>query len=69
METGDLCEVLGDKSPVGVYIVQDEKFCCVNPCFQSFTGYREDELLGRDCLGLVIPEDRNMVRENAIKIY
>ena len=60
---------MGDKSPVGVYIVQDEEFCYINPDIQSFTGWRKGELLGRDCPELVIPEDRDMVRENAMKKY
>jgi PAS domain S-box-containing protein len=68
-EIADLSEVLGNKSPVGVYIVQDEKFCYVNSSFQSFTGYKEDELPDRDYLEHVITEDRNMVSENAIGIY
>jgi len=38
MEIEDLFQVLGDKSPVGGYIIQDEKFCYVNPVFQGFTG-------------------------------
>jgi PAS domain S-box-containing protein len=61
-------ETLANKSPVGFYIVQDGKFRYTNPTFQNTTGYREDELLGRDSLELIVPEDREMVRENAIKM-
>jgi PAS domain S-box-containing protein len=69
-ETGteNLFETLANESPVGLYIIQDGKFCYTNPTFQSTTGYKEDELLGRDALGLVVPEDREQVRENAIKM-
>jgi PAS domain S-box-containing protein len=67
-ETENLFETLANKSPVGLYIVHDGKFCYTNPTFQSTTGYREDELLGRDALELVVPEDRERVRENAIKM-
>jgi PAS domain S-box-containing protein len=67
-ETENLFETLANKSPVGLYIVQDGKFCYTNPPFQSTTGYTEDELLGRDSLELVVPEDRERVRENAIKM-
>jgi PAS domain S-box-containing protein len=67
-ETENLFETLANKSPVGLYIVQDGKFCYTNPTFQSTTGYTEDELLGRDSLELVVPEDRERVRENAIKM-
>jgi len=67
-ETEDLFETLANKSPVGLCIIQDGKFCYTNPTFQSNTGYREDELLGRDSLELIVPEDRKMVKENAIKM-
>jgi PAS domain S-box-containing protein len=66
-ETENLFEILANKSPVGLYIVQDGKFCYTNPAFQSTTGYKEDELLGKNALELVTPEDREKVRENAIK--
>jgi PAS domain S-box-containing protein len=55
-------------SPIGIYIVQDEKFRFVNPEFQKITGYREDELLGTESQRMVFPEDWNMVRENAVKM-
>jgi len=67
-KTETLFETLANKSPVGVYIVQDGKFCYVNPSFERCTGYKEDELLGQDSLEPVFPEDREMVRENAIKM-
>jgi PAS domain S-box-containing protein len=65
-ETENLFETLANKSPVGLYIVQDGRFCYTNPTFQTATGYREDELLGWSSLELVVPEDRERVRENAI---
>src|SRR3972149_5183016 len=67
-EAENLFEILANKSPVGLYIVQDEKFSYTNHTFQSTTGYTEDELLGRDALELVVPEDKKRVRENAIKM-
>ncbi|MFW6118352.1 MAG: PAS domain S-box protein [Chloroflexota bacterium] len=66
--TENLFETLANKSPVGLYIVQDGRFYYTNPTFQTNTGYREDELLGRDSLELVVPEDRERVRENAINM-
>jgi PAS domain S-box-containing protein len=66
-ETKDLFETLANESPVGLCIIQDGKFCYTNPTFQYNTGYGEDELLGRDALDLVVPEDKEKVRENAIK--
>jgi PAS domain S-box-containing protein len=67
-ETENLFETLANKSPVGLYIVQNGKFCYTNSTFQTSTGYREDELLGRNSLELTVPEDGKRVRENAIKM-
>jgi len=64
----DLFESLTLNSPVGIYIVQNGKFQFVNPQFQKDTGYSKNELLGMDSLRLVIPEDREMVRENAVRM-
>ena len=55
-------------SPVGLFIIQDGKFRFVNDVFHGVTGGSPDELLGTDSLALVIPEDRDMVRENAIQM-
>jgi PAS domain S-box-containing protein len=63
-----LLRTLCDSSPVGIYIIQDRKIQYVNPKFQELTGYSEDELLGMDSFRLVLPEDRNMVRENTVKM-
>lgn len=55
-------------SPIGIYVVQDRKFRFINPELQKITGYNEDELLGMESLKLVFNEDRNMVKENAVKM-
>jgi len=64
----DLLKTVSINSPVGIYIVQDRKFCYVNYQFLEDTGYSEDELLGTDPLQIVMPEDRDMVRDHAIKM-
>ncbi|MBW1674143.1 MAG: PAS domain S-box protein, partial [Deltaproteobacteria bacterium] len=64
----ELFRTLFNKSPVGLYIIQGRKFQLINPRFIELTGYREDEFLGRDSLAFILPEDRNMVRENIIKM-
>ncbi|MCL5960758.1 MAG: sensor domain-containing diguanylate cyclase [Chloroflexi bacterium] len=63
-----LFTILAKSSPIGIYIVQGRKLCFVNQQFQRQTGYGEEELMGMDPLELVTPEDRGMVRENAIKM-
>jgi len=62
----ELFKSLALSSPVGIYIIQEGKFQYVNPTFQKNTGYSETELIGTEALRLVFPEDRDMVRENAI---
>ena len=61
-----LFRVLFENSPSGVYIAQDGKFQFVNSQFQRYTGYSENELLGMGPLQLVILEDRNAVKRNAV---
>ncbi|MBM4444468.1 MAG: PAS domain S-box protein [Chloroflexi bacterium] len=53
-------------TPTGIYIIQDGCLQYVNRQFQSFTGHSRDELLGTDYLRLVMPEDREVFKENAL---
>ena len=55
-------------SPIGIYMVQDGKFIFVNPEFQRISGFDEKELLGTESLEIVLPEDRDRVRNNAIQM-
>jgi len=64
----ELLKIMGDKSPVGICIMQDGKFCYVNSKFPIAIGYTADKLIGKDSLEIVVPEDREMVRENTIKM-
>ncbi|MFC1908932.1 PAS domain S-box protein [Chloroflexota bacterium] len=61
-------QALFNSSLIGIYIIQNGKFQFVNPRFQEYIGYSEQELLGRDSLSFVHPEDRGKVRENAVKM-
>ena len=64
----EVLKILSEQTPVGVCIMQDGKFCYVNSNFPIAIGYTVDELLGKDYLDIVVPEDREMVRENTIKM-
>jgi PAS domain S-box-containing protein len=64
----ELFRTLANSSPVGIYIVQGGRFQFVNPQFQKYVGYSEDELLGMDSLSLIASQDRNRVRRNAVKM-
>ncbi len=62
----ELFKTLADNSPVGVFISQDGKFKFVNPHFERVTGYSEGELLDKDAMALVLPEDRKFARKQAL---
>jgi diguanylate cyclase (GGDEF)-like protein/PAS domain S-box-containing protein len=53
-------------SPIGMYVVENGKFKLINSQFEKYTGYTQDELMGTDSLSLVVPQQREMVRKNAI---
>ncbi|MBN1365277.1 MAG: PAS domain S-box protein [Syntrophaceae bacterium] len=52
---------------VGIYIVQHGKFVYVSDLYQKITGYTESELIGAYSLRNIHPDDKENVRENAIK--
>jgi PAS domain S-box-containing protein len=64
----ELLKILSEQAPVGVCIVQDGKFCYFNSNFPIAIGYTADELVGKDPLELIVPEDRERVKENEIEM-
>jgi PAS domain S-box-containing protein len=64
----ELVETLTEQLPVGVCVMQDGKFCYVNSTFPIAIGYTVDELIGMDSLQIVMPEDRELVKENTVKM-
>jgi PAS domain S-box-containing protein len=64
----EVLKILSEQVPVGVCIMQDGKFCYVNSNFPIAIGYAVDELVGKDSLEIVVPEDREMVMENTVKM-
>jgi len=55
-------------SPIGLFIIQDRKFKLINDKFRESIESSSDEILATDSMKFVIPEDREMVREFAIKM-
>ena len=62
----ELFNTLTCSSPIGIYIVQDNKFKYVNPLFQKLTGYSESELLGRELISMIPDEDRDVVKASIV---
>ncbi|MEQ8161365.1 MAG: PAS domain S-box protein, partial [Smithellaceae bacterium] len=63
-----LSRTLAVSSLIGIYVLHDGTFRFVNPKFQEYVGYSAEELIGRSSLEIVHPEDRDSVRENAVKM-
>lgn len=64
----ELFTAIAVSSPIGIYVVSSGKFRFVNPQFQKQTGFEESQLIGTNSLSLVVQEDRDTVRVNALKM-
>ena len=60
-----MLRTLSNSSPIGIYIVQDGEYKFVNPEFQKYLGYTEEELVGSVSLTYVYAEDREKSKECA----
>jgi len=67
-QSKELFRILFYRSPVGTYIIQNGHFQLVNRQLAYILGYEEDELIGKPSLSFVLAEDRDAVRENAIRM-
>jgi diguanylate cyclase (GGDEF)-like protein/PAS domain S-box-containing protein len=65
-ESEERYRILAEKSLVGVYVIQDGKFRFLNYHATANTGYTEDDLLGKESMIFVHPEDREELKKNAL---
>jgi len=63
----ELAENITSNIGVGVYIVQEGKFVYISPLYKQMTGYTDPELIGKNSLERVHPEDKEKVRRFAIQ--
>ena len=61
-----LAEALLQSTGAGIYIVKEHKFVYINPFFEELSGYSLKELAGKNSLDLVYPDDRDMVKKQAV---
>jgi PAS domain S-box-containing protein len=65
-QSEELFRTVSDSSPLGIYILRDERLQYINPQFQRLTGYSCQELLGRNFMKLVSAEDSDVVRSSTV---
>jgi PAS domain S-box-containing protein len=65
-QSRELLQSVYQSSPLGIYIMHDEKLQYANPQFQKITGFNKAELLGREFLGLVAIEDIDVVKSSMV---
>jgi len=63
-QSQEILQTVSHNSPLGIYIMQDEKLQYTNPQFQKITGYSQMELLDRRLLSMVALEDSDVVRSS-----
>lgn len=61
----ELYKILAEKSITAVFIMQDGKFRFINATVIGYAGYTTEELIGRNSMVLVHPEDREAVKKKA----
>jgi diguanylate cyclase (GGDEF)-like protein/PAS domain S-box-containing protein len=66
-DLSSLTQALISNTGAGVYLAQDRKFVHVNPFLEELSGYSASELIGRETLKFVHPDDREAVRTKAIE--
>lgn len=63
-----LYRTLENSSQAGIYVVQNGRFQFVNQHTANYWGYSKEELLGMESMSLVHPEDRDRMRDAAIRM-
>ena len=61
----NLYNALTAKTLAGVYILREGRFVYINPYFANTGCYAPEELLGRESMSIVYPEDRESVKRYA----
>jgi PAS domain S-box-containing protein len=67
-DESEVLRIIRNSTPIGLFITQDGKFKFMNEAFFRDTGLSADSVYGKESMLLVHPEDRAMVRENAIRM-
>lgn len=63
MQSEEKFRAVNEVSPIVIFILKGTKFAYVNKYAESFTGYKVDEVIGRDIMSIVHPDNREMVKK------
>jgi two-component system, sensor histidine kinase and response regulator len=64
----ELYTTLADKSPVDIYISQNDTFVFVNKSFECNSGYCENEIIGKRCSSVLYPDDVVSTRAKVVEM-
>jgi len=65
-QSRELLQSVYQSSPLGIYIVHEDRLQYTNPQFQKITGFTRTELLDKELLGLVAVEDIDVVKSSMV---
>ncbi|MHB9130233.1 MAG: PAS domain-containing sensor histidine kinase [Armatimonadota bacterium] len=60
-EDAELFRTLAEATPAFIGIVQDTRFCYINPAFLRASGYSHEEIQGKHICDMVSPTDRELL--------
>ena len=66
-ESEEKYKTVTESSLTGIFIHQDDRFIFVNDRFAEMHGYKTEELLGKEHLALIHPDERETLRDIAAK--
>jgi len=64
-ERKNFYKTLLENSLAGIYVLQDGKFQVINSIAASYTGYPQEELIGKRADSIIFPEDKKEAQRNA----
>jgi PAS domain S-box-containing protein len=65
-QSEDLIRTIAHSSPLGIFIIQDDKFTYTNPHLQKLTGYSQEELTDKELLDIVALDDTDVVKSSTL---
>ena len=67
LESQETLKTIFQRSPAGIFIIQDHKYRMVNPAFERITGYTEEEAARMFFWDLVHPDFKEEVKERGLR--